>query len=330
VGGLYSAIIEWENLRRAFWRASRGKKKKPAVIEYSRNLDANIEALRQSLLCPSRIVIGNYRFFRIYDPKERMICEAPFEERVLHHAVMNILEPYFDAFQTNDSFACRKGRGTDAALRAALHHARRHPIYLKVDIRKYYDSLPHDTLKALLARKFKDARLLLLLSRLIDSYSTAPNRGIPIGNLTSQYFANFYLGFLDHAVKESIPGVGYVRYMDDIIVCMDSEEQRMRVLHCIESFCASHGLSLKHAHRGRCTDGAPFLGFLVRPSGIFLSRAKRLRARKRALLYMDNFLKGLWDEEEFALHYLPFSAHLSIARSAAFRAKLLSMRSLGE
>lgn len=114
---------------------------------------------------------------------------------------MNVLEPHFEAFQVFDSYACRTGKGTDAALRRALHYARRYPWVAKCDIRHYFDSIDHHVLQTLLSRRFKDHTVPRLLSAIIDTYETTPGRGVPIGNLTSQYFANHYLGFLDHYAK---------------------------------------------------------------------------------------------------------------------------------
>ena len=179
-------------------------------------VDCNLEEIRRGLENETAR-IGAYSYFTIKDPKERIICAASFPERIIHHAVMNICEPYFERFQIFHSYACRKGKGQHAALLSAFHYAKSSPFFLKMDVRKYFDSIDHEILFNRLTRLFKDHRLLDLLSRIIDSYHTAPGKGVPIGNLTSQYFANHYLASFDHYVKETLGVKRYIRYMDDML-----------------------------------------------------------------------------------------------------------------
>jgi hypothetical protein len=134
---------------------------------------------------------------------------------VLHHALMNVCEPVLERAAIFDSFACRKGKGRLAAIERAQVYAGRHGWFLKMDVRKYFDSVPHRTLEGLLARKFKDPAVLALFGAILASYETTPGRGLPIGNLTSQHFANFYLGRLDRFVKEVLQCLAYVRYSGD-------------------------------------------------------------------------------------------------------------------
>lgn len=154
-GNLYQKIAEHENLRLAFWKAQRGKSGKHDILRYREHLDENLKQLRGELL-NGDIDIGHYHYFTIYDPKERMICAADFRERVLHHAIINICEPYFEAYQIYDSYACRKGKGLDVALRRAQFFCRKFDWYLKLDVHKYFDSIEHDKLLCLLDRRFKD------------------------------------------------------------------------------------------------------------------------------------------------------------------------------
>ena len=163
----------------------------------------------------------------VFDPKERMICAAPFRDRVAHHAIMNVVEPHFESYQIDDSYACRTGQGLDAAIARAVAFSRAGDWYLKMDVRKYFDSVDHGVLKMLLRRRFKDPALLALLDGVIDSYENSPGRGLPIGNLTSQFFANHYLGVSDHYIKQTLGCRRYVRYMDDFVV-WDSEKDRLR------------------------------------------------------------------------------------------------------
>jgi len=216
-GNLIARIADPDNLRLAFLKAAKGKRAHACVSVFAAQLNEQTASLRNEIICGTPDV-GHYTFFTIHDPKKRVICAASFRERVLHHAVMNVCEPVFEAYQFHDSYACRVGKGTHAALRRAGFFARRYAWYLKMDIRKYFDSIDHETLRHLLTRRFKDTKVLAIFSRVIESYATAHGKGVPIGNLLSQHWANFYLGLFDHWVKETLRVNGYVRYMDDFIL----------------------------------------------------------------------------------------------------------------
>ena len=209
IGNLFEKVVEPENLRLAFWKASRGKRQRPDQREFAGNLAAEVERMRVGLLAGD-YPVGDYTRFMIYDSKEREIYAAAFSERVLHHALMNVCEPYFERWLIFDTYACRKDKGQFKAVRRAQGFARQHEWFIKGDVRKFFDSVPHDWLKSLLRRKFKDDQLLAWFERIIDTYETEPGHGLPIGNLTSQYFANCYLDPLDRFVKERLQLKGYV------------------------------------------------------------------------------------------------------------------------
>ncbi|GAB3511796.1 reverse transcriptase domain-containing protein [Emticicia fontis] len=216
IGNLYPAIYDISNLYKADRLAQRGKSKQYGVIVHNRNQDENINALHQMLI-DKTYKTSPYTVFKVYEPKERDVYRLPyFPDRILHYAVMNILEPIFMGVFTNDSYSCVKGKGIHAALRGvrkALEDKANTVYCLKFDITKFYPSIDHDILKALLRRKFKDKDLLWLLDEIINS---AP--GLPIGNYLSQFFANFYLTYFDHWLKE-VKGVKYYfRYADDIVI----------------------------------------------------------------------------------------------------------------
>ena len=216
-GRLMERVLDRETLREAFARASRGKRTKRDAAAFGMRLDENLAELARDL-AEGTYTVGPYHQFTIFDPKERLITAPCFRDRVLHHAVTLVCEPVFERFLIADTFACRRGKGREAAVERARHFARRYPWFLKLDIRKYFNSIDHEVLLGRLARKFKDRRLLDLFGRIIASYEVAPGRGVPIGSLTSQHFANFYLGGLDRFVKEGLRAGGYVRYMDDFVV----------------------------------------------------------------------------------------------------------------
>jgi hypothetical protein len=185
---LVDRIADPDNLRLAFWKAGKSKTGKAEVIEFQNNLDKNLLSLRSELL-GGKPAVGNYRYFKVFDPKERLICASAFRERVLHHALMNVCHDSFERFQIYDSYACRIGKGTYAALDRAETFQKRYAWFLKLDVRKYFASISHNILKGMLQRRFKERRLLDIFGAIVDSYEAAPQRGLPIGNLTSQYYS---------------------------------------------------------------------------------------------------------------------------------------------
>ena len=329
VGSLFDDIAAWDNLRLAWYNASRGKRSKASVLLYRTNLEWELSRLHETLTNGDYRGIGRYRFFTIYEPKERLICAAPFSDRVLHHAIINILEPYFESFQIFDSYACRQGKGTDAALKRALHFARRYNYFVKLDARRYFDTIDHDILKRLLRRRFKDRKVLSVLCAIIDTYHTQPGKGVPIGNLTSQYFANHYLAVLDHYAKERLRVPAWIRYMDDMLLFDNYRERVQEAAVAVDSFCGRNlELALKPLVVGPVAKGVPFLGFLIKPKGIYLSRKKHRRSARRFVEYARRFHTGEWNDSELVDHLLPVCAHLSIARSRCFRNNILERTGL--
>ena len=214
-GQLIEKIADFENLQLAYYKAQKGKAGKKEVFEYGKRLQDKLQNLQQQIIS-GNVETGNYKYFTIYDPKKRLICAAPFGQRILHHALMNACHPFFEKAQIFDSYASRAGKGTYAALERAKQFTKHYKWFLKLDFRKYFDNLDHTVLMKQLGRLFKDIGLLNIFEDIIRGYSVSRNRGVPIGNLTSQYFANHYLSPADHYVKETVKIKAYVRYMDDI------------------------------------------------------------------------------------------------------------------
>lgn len=322
-GNLIERIADADNLRLAFWKASKGKRAKAEVSRFRADLDSRLRCLREQLLAAS-VPWGPYRRFMIFDPKERIICAAPFRDRVAHHAIINVIEPYFESYQIHDSYACRRGKGLDAALARAVDFCRAGHWYLKMDVRKYFDSIDHDVLKGLLRRRFKDALLLRLLEGIIESYATAPGQGVPIGNLTSQFFANHYLGLLDHYVKEALRCRRYVRYMDDFVL-WSSEKDRLRHLRRETATFLRNSLhlELKPVCLNACSRGMTFLGYRVCPGHVRLARRSRTRFRRKLARYHANYATGRWTEAETARHVEPLLAFVRRAETDSFRRRVL-------
>jgi len=205
IGGLYEEILDRRNFLVAFHRASRGKQFRVEVRQFQSDFPGWIVEI------PKRLASGGFSFgrfkqFIIRDPKERIITAPCFEERVVHHAIMNVCEPALDRWLIDDTFACRVGRGREAAIGRAMQFCRTLPWCLKLDIRKYFDSINHDRLLELLTRRFKELRLRGLFEQIVRSFRGTQRIGLPIGSLTSQHFANFYLGWFDRHVKGVLAG----------------------------------------------------------------------------------------------------------------------------
>lgn len=297
-GNLFERILERENLRRAFLRAVCGKRAHPEARRYAANLEANLFRMREQLAAEN-IPLGRFRQFVIHDPKERIITAPCFEERVLHHAIMNICEPAFDRWLIDDTFACRTGKGREAAVLRAAMFARRCPVFLKLDIRKYFDSVSHDLLLSRLSRRFKDDSLLRLFERIVRCFRGDGRCGLPIGSLTSQHFANFYLGWFDRFVKETLRVRGYVRYMDDMVLWGDDLQAQKQVLGECETFLSQElHLELKPPFLNRTVHGMDFLGCRVFPTHRTLSRRSRRRFRDKLRQLEREFQAGELTERE--------------------------------
>ncbi len=317
---LYHLIPAHENLREAFRKAAKGKQDNSGVILFRSNFDANIQKLQEQLL-RKEPDIGHYHFFVVRDPKVRTICAASFPERVLHHAIMNVCEPFLDSYAIYDSYACRKGKGNRKALARAQKFARRYSWYLKLDISKYFDSIDHAIVIQLLSRRFKDADLLMLFHKILDTYHTQPGKGVPIGNLISQHLANFYLGALDHWIKELRRIKGYVRYMDDFILFSEEKSVLKAELKEIEHFLENHlKLTLKHnIQLNQSYRGIPFLGFRVFPNHIRLLPQSMRRFSKKLREYEQNYYEGIWSEKELVRHTEPLIDFTNAGDSLRFR-----------
>lgn len=221
INNLYQSICSIENLQLADQIARRGKSRQPGVIEHDKNREDNILALHQQLINKT-YQTSEYTHFTIKEPKVRVISRLPFIDRIVHHAVMIFLEGVLVPTFTADTYSCIKGKGVHAASRAlgkAMQDVPGTKYCLKLDVRKFYPSIDHEILKQLLRRKIKDKELLWLLDGIIDSAD-----GVPIGNLLSQYFANFYLTPFDHWIKETKRVRHYFRYSDDMVILSDRKE----------------------------------------------------------------------------------------------------------
>jgi hypothetical protein len=319
---LFEQIADYSNIRLAFLKAIRGNRGSPSAIKFCRAIDKNLASVRDKLLA-LQCGWGGYRSFQITDPKLRTISTAPFEQRVMHHAMMNILEDIFNRPMVCHSYACRKGKGTHAAALYAFRQCKANPYFLKLDVRKYFDSIDHETLKTQLRRLIKDTRVMYLLGGIIDSYETAPGKGVPTGNLTSQFFANLHLAELDHYILEQLRPSAYCRYMDDFIVWADSPSVLKAMSGRISDYASENlRLSLKQPVFGKTADGLPFLGFLIKDSGIYLLQKSKRRVTGRMTEITASLAQNRISEEKAAERARSVLAVVSLARTNRLRKTL--------
>jgi len=319
---LIERIIEPDNLRRAFWKAAKGKRRADQVIRYNQQLDQNLLRLREQIRT-GLVVVGDYHRFKVYEPKERQVCAPAFQEQVLHHALMNVCHEHFERFQIFDSYASRKGKGTHAALERAKVFTRQNAWFLKLDVRKFFDSVHHEVIKSQLRRLFADYRLLDIFEKIIDSYETSPERGVPIGNLSSQYFSNHYLAPLDHFIKEKLRVSAYVRYMDDMVLWQDNPNVLKKNLEDIQQYTENSLLcSLKPVQLNRTGSGLPFLGYHLFPYDVRLLQQSKRRFIRKLHFANEQWETGAWSEAVCQRHVQPLLAFTQHANTAAFRRKI--------
>lgn len=307
---LIEQIIEPENLRVAFWKAKKGKSYSRAVEAYRNSLDINLANLREQIYT-GLVEVGQYKFFKIFEPKERQICAGAFQEQVLHHALMNVCHIHFERVQIFDSYACRKGKGTYAALARAQEFTAIYPWFLKLDIRKFFETIHHDVLKSQLQRMFKDQRLLEIFEKIIDSFEMHPDVGMPIGNLTSQYFANHYLASLDHFIKERLRFKGYVRYMDDQLLWHHDKWKLVEAYAIIKSYIQDElQCELRPEVLNRTRYGLPFLGYRILPDHTRLLQKSKRRFIRKYQAIEEKYHSGEWSEAACQRHMLPLLAFI--------------------
>jgi retron-type reverse transcriptase len=278
---LWTELTSLRNLFDAAARAAAGKKARPDVAAFQANLEPELYRLRRQLMAGAYHP-GAYRTFRIADPKPRLISAAPFRDRVVHHALTSVVEPIFERRFVPYSFACRKGFGTHRALARAIHC----PDTLRL-IQLIVAGF-HQPEEA--PRYFPGDTLFTPQER---------TRGLPLGNQTSQFFANVYLSPMDHMIVRNLRPGAYARYVDDFLLFSDSKQQ-LQEMHCqIREFLGGLRLSL-HDNKSRvywCRDGFPFLGFQLLPTHARLLRPNVARFRRRLRRLHADYHAGLIDKE---------------------------------
>lgn len=308
---LWPIVVSFENLWCAWRKARRGKSRTDCVARFELNLEHELLDLQRELIA-GHYQPGLYRLFTLYERKPRQIAAAPFRDRVVHHAVMNVIEPPLDRHFIPQSYACRLGKGVHAAANQYQHWAKRYAYALKIDVQKYFPSIDHSMLLDKLKQRIADQPLLDLLERIITGSPEPleptthlfPNddlltlmqrrRGIPIGNLTSQFFANLYLDEFDHWVKKQLHVTAYLRYVDDMVLLSDDKRQLRAWRVAIEQRLAEERLRL-HPHKAQITPtrcGLNLLGYHVWPHRRRLANHNGYRFRRRLRRLARNYAAG--------------------------------------
>ena len=330
---LFEKIYSFEALHTAYLRASKGKHEKGGVQQFEFDLEGNLIALQNELIW-STYRVGKYHQFDVYEPLKRPIAALPFRDRVVQHAIVAVLDPLWEKCFIADSYACRKGRGTHRGAdraQAMLRKVKRehgHVVVFKADIKKYFASITHATLKTLFRKRVACKKTLALLDHIIDSANTLNGcvygRGVPLGNLTSRLGANLYLHELDLFVKHALREPHYVRYMDDFVIIHHDKAHLQRVRILVEDFLDQH-LRIKTNQktqifplglvRGRALD---FLGYRI-----WCTHRRLRKSSIKRIYHTLRRLQGQYADGKVSLERIGQSVQSWVAHAAHANAKSL-------
>lgn len=348
-GNLYSQICSFKNLFLAARKAQKGKRFKENVAAFNLDFEKELLMLQKELLEKS-YTPGQYRTFVVYERKPRMISAAPYRDRVVHHALCNVIEPIFERSFIYDSYACRKGKGTHKAVDRFTEFSNENRYVFKCDIKKYFPSIDHEILFEKMGRKIKCQDTLWLIKKIIDHSNPQEEvidyfkgddlfepfrrrRGIPIGNLTSQFFANIFLNDLDHYAKEALKCRYYMRYVDDITILDGSKERLREIKGAIEKHLEQERLKLhpKKSFIFPASIGTDILGYKVFPTHRLLRKDTCMRfirrLNKASLLYKKGLLK--WEDINRSVQsWLGHASHANTygLRKAVFSKIIFSLK----
>ena len=319
----YNNIISTENLFEAWIEFRKGKRKRPDVQRFERHLEDNLFDLHSKLRNKS-YKHGSYQSFYVQDPKQRHIHKASVKDRVVHHLLYNYLYKLFDSTFIYDSYSCRLDKGTHNGIdrlevftrKVSKNYTR--PCWgLKLDIRKFFASVDHQILLKLLKNKVKDKNIIWLLSEVIESFHTEQGRGMPLGNLTSQVFANIYLNELDQFVKHNLKVRYYIRYADDFIFLSINRIKLVKLINPLEQFLKEKLKLDLHPNKivvRKLDWGIDFLGYIVLPH----YRLPRAKTRRRIFIK----LKEKISKDTFEQSFQSYLGYLSHANSYSLTLKL--------
>jgi RNA-directed DNA polymerase len=342
---LYPQVYAFENLYQAFRKARRGgKRKKESVAAFELDLEANLWQLHEELRSQTYLP-GSYHNFYVQERKRRLISAAHFRDRVVHHALCRVIEPIFEHRFIYDSYACRVGKGTHRAVDRAQEFARRRRYVLQCDVEQFFPSMDNQILRSLLAHHIADEQMLWLIDLILasgagvlaseyrmhwfpgdDLLAVCRPHGLPIGNLTSKFWANVYLDQLDHFVKEELRCYCYLRYCDDFLLFHDDKAQLWAWREALIDFLATLRLRLheEQAVVFPTQTGITWLGFRVFPHYRLL-RKDNVKAFTRRLRWMEEeYVAGRMDAEQVRISIQSWIAHASHGDTYHLRQRLFS------
>lgn len=353
---LYPQICDFENIYLAYRKARKGKRGRMQPAMFERVQDDELLALQEELQTHS-YKPGAYHSFFIHDPKKRLISAAPFRDRVVHHALCRVMEPIWEKRFIYDSYANRVGKGTHRALDRTQEFSRNYKYFLQCDVRQFFPSIDHAILMAEFSRLIKDDELLWLCGTILKSgegvlageyemhwfegdypstssgqglFAANRPRGLPIGNLTSQFWANVYMNELDHFVKRELKCKAYIRYVDDFVLFSDNKKQLAGWREQIIQKTAILRLTLHEecAQISPTTAGIPFLGFRVYPEYRLLKTRKAIHFRRKLKGLLSNYGNGWLDFPRLNqtiqswIHYVGYGDTWGLRRSVLSGVKL--------
>lgn len=340
---MYQQLHSWENLLLAYRKASKGKRGHANVAEFEYRLEDNLLELQHELRAKT-YAPGKYHSFYIHDPKKRLISAAPFRDRVIHHALCNVIEPIWEQRFIFDSYANRVGKGTHRALDRAQEYARKYAYVLQCDVKQFFPSIDHAVLRAEFARLIRDENALWLCDQILQSgvgvlaeeyeteffegddlLSANRPRGLPIGNLTSQFWANVYLNGFDHFVKRELKCPAYVRYVDDFVLFSNDKRELLGWRSAIIQKLAMLRLTLHEecAQMYPTRTGIPFLGFRVFPEFRRVKRRKVVHFRRKLRRLLEGYSTGGFSFEQLNASVQGWINHVRHADSWGLRRAVL-------
>jgi RNA-directed DNA polymerase len=280
---LYPQVCDFSSLYKAAYQARKNVKLNRQIATFFFHLDEHIHALQEELHNKT-YVPRPYRSFVIHEPKPRLIQAAHFRDRVVHHSLCAVLEPILLRSMMADSYACQKGKGMHQALKRAHACIKKYAYCVKIDIHHFFENLHHDVLLERLRKRIDDADVFWLIENILQhgASSHCAHRGVPIGNLTSQHFGNFYLDALDHYIVHHTPARAMVRYMDDVLMCTENKRDATDSLGLVDEYVEDTLLlTLKHSATrvAQTNHGVSFLGFRLLPTHIRMDRTRLRRFR---------------------------------------------------
>ena len=306
----YNDIISIKNLCDAWRKFLHGKKTRSDVATFSLNFSQNIFQLHRELQNKT-YRHGVYEAFSISDPKPRSIHKAIVRDRLLHHAIYQVLEPYFDKKFIYDSYSCRNFKGTHKAIerfgeffRRVSHNGSRTCWVLKCDVRKFFASIDQETLMDIFKRHVSDQSIVWLIGEIVQSFSTGPGKGLPLGNLTSQLLVNVYMNEFDQFVKHGLKQKYYIRYADDFVILHEDKGYLQELILRVDSFLSERLLLALHPDKvfiKTFASGVDFLGWVHFPN----HRVLRTTTKKR----MFRNIKAKNGKEETVQSYLGLMSH---------------------